>query len=562
MTNRIHVSGLFSEAVRWRALAAFCLLLMAYCLPARAQESDCGKAEAWGQLRVTVVDHDSGKPVAARCYLTDPMGQFWSPAGAINYIRLPERNFVTLGEFRIALPPRTYTLVVERGPEYQGVTREIAMSAGEAREETVELGRWINMNARGWYSGDLHNHRDWQEISSLLLANDLNLATTLTEWIWENAPNSRAPESHDGKPPAIHEVDATHAYSIFDTEIERLQDGPGAVDLVGLRAPVAFHGYLVYPPNTEFTAAAHRLGGYVDAEKISWRDGAALVALGQVDFAGLVHNHFNRHGVETDTAGWGMIPKQKPEYDTPAGMALWTMETYYRLLNCGFKLPVSGGSASGVKPSPLGFDRVYAHLTGKFSYADWFRTLKAGRSFATNGPMLFLTVNGREPGGLVVIPEGKPGKPSPTTGKLQVHVEAGSSHELDRVEVVWKGRILKTLAPANDPTRASGEFEFDPDDTGWLAARAFERPAPAIRFAETSPVYVQRGSSRGLVPEDAKYFVGLMDQGLKFYQNYPGFRSEADRQAMLEVFRRARGVYERLATARGATLTEPALAKP
>jgi len=32
----------------------------------------------------------------------------------------------------------------------------------------------------------------------------------------------------------------------------------------------------------------------VDAEKIMWRDVAALVALGHVDFAGIVHNHFSR----------------------------------------------------------------------------------------------------------------------------------------------------------------------------------------------------------------------------------------------------------------------------
>ena len=38
---------------------------------------------------------------------------------------------------------------------------------------------------------------------------------------------------------------------------------------------------------------AHEQGGYVDAEKIVWRDVCALVALDQIDFAGIVHNHFN-----------------------------------------------------------------------------------------------------------------------------------------------------------------------------------------------------------------------------------------------------------------------------
>ena len=38
----------------------------------------------------------------------------------------------------------------------------------------------------------------------------------------------------------------------------------------------------------------------------------------------------------------------RPEFETIAGMPLWAMEVYYRYLNCGFHLPVSAGSASGV----------------------------------------------------------------------------------------------------------------------------------------------------------------------------------------------------------------------
>jgi hypothetical protein len=76
------------------------------------------------------------------------------------------------------------------------------------------------------------------------------------------------------------------------------------------------------------------------------------LALGHIDFAGIVYNHFNREGVE-ETDAWGMIPKSRPEFNTPGGMPLWAMEVYYRFLNCGFRLPVSAGSASGVKAAPL-----------------------------------------------------------------------------------------------------------------------------------------------------------------------------------------------------------------
>ena len=514
---------------------AFCLLPSAYC---SAQESIRGKAETWGSLHVTIVDRATGKPVPARCYLTDSTEQFWSPVGAINYVKPPERNFITSGEFKIALPGRVYKLEVERGPEYRRVTREIAIHSGESKEETVAIERWINMNARGWYSADLHNHRDWREMPQLLLAEDLNLAPTLTQWVWENDYISKAPPV-DTKATAFTQVDDTHVYSIVDTEIERLRDGPGAVDLVGLTAPISFGGYLLFPPNDTFAERARKRGGYIDAEKITWRDAAALVALGDVDFAGIVHNHFNRHGVETETDPWGMIPKGKPEYETPVGMALWTMDVYYKFLNCGFKLAVSAGSASGVKPSPLGFDRVYAHLSEKFGYRAWFRALKAGHSFATNGPMLFLTVNHHEPGDTVSIPA-TAGK---TARHMKAHVEASSARELDRVEIVWKGKVVRSVAAAEPSMSISADYEFDASETGWLAARAFEKPGAVVRFAQTSPVYVQVGASRGVVAEDVKFCLDWIDREIQFYKNHQGFKTESDREATLNFFRKARGVY-------------------
>src|SRR5207244_11157457 len=122
-------------------------------------------------------------------------------------------------------------------------------------------------------------------------------------------------------------------------------------------------------------------GGWVQARKIMWQEVAALAERGHIDFAGIVHIHCSRQGVETETDSWGMIPKDRPEFNTPAGMPLWAMEVYYRFLNCGFRLPVSAGSASGVMAAPLGYNRIYVKVADAFSYENWFRALKAGRSF-------------------------------------------------------------------------------------------------------------------------------------------------------------------------------------
>ena len=41
---------------------------------------------------------------------------------------------------------------------------------------------------------------------------------------------------------------------------------------------------------------------------------------------------------------------------------------------------------------------MYVHLKEAFSYEAWVRGLNEGRSFVTTGPMLFVQVNGRDPG--------------------------------------------------------------------------------------------------------------------------------------------------------------------
>ena len=88
--------------------------------------------------------------------------------------------------------------------------------------------------------------------------------------------------------------------------------------------------------------------------------------------------------IETDADGfteWGWID--------------FGFKSYYALLNCGFKLRPTAGTASGVHPVPLGYGRVYVECPDGFSYDTWMKNLNAGRSFVTTGPMLF--VHGERP---------------------------------------------------------------------------------------------------------------------------------------------------------------------
>ena len=96
---------------------------------------------------------------------------------------------------------------------------------------------------------------------------------------------------------------------------------------------------------------------------------------------------------------------------TERGWIDYGFQNYYALLNCGFRLRPTAGTASGVHPVPLGFGRVYVHCPDGFGYDAWVRGLDRGESFVTTGPMLLVRVNGKNPGTTF-----KPGEGSRSTG--------------------------------------------------------------------------------------------------------------------------------------------------
>ena len=505
------------------ALLAIGGLWLAWSAPQARQFTGC--------LRVESRDPITNALVPARFYLTDSAGAIRTPAGVIAYDKRDEHHFVT-DAFETDLPPGRYRLVAERGAEYTPLTMNVDLAPGITHRETVRVARWIDMNARGWFSGDLHNHRRLDDMPLLMLAEDLNVAPTITDWIWEDKPIATPPPP--GEP--LRAVDDRHVFSVFDKEVERLEMGPGAVALLGLRTPIPFNGYRLFPPDDVLSRRARAQGGYVDAEKIVWRDGAALAALGLIDFVGIVHNHFNRQDVELDTDPWGMIPKFRPEFDSVAGMPLWSMEVYYHLLNCGFRLPVSAGSASGVKSSPIGYNRVYVKVPTPFSYSRWFSSLKAGRSFATNGPMLFLTADGQEPGAVIAVDATRP---------VRIRVEALSPRPLARLELVASGHVIRSITAPDNAGRWIVEIDQPFAQNGWVVARAFEPAGKTIRFAHTSPIYLDAGVPAPAAA-DAKFFLEWIDREIAFYTASRGFRTRGQQDEMLALFRQAREVYARM----------------
>ncbi len=460
-------------------------------------------AEELVHLEGRVVDDASGLPLPCRLYIKDQDGTWFlaksaaTEGSAVPYQKkrgtsVEVHTTLSAHPFVADLPPGSYTLMAERGKEYFPGEDTIAL-IGNSAQVTLKLRRWINMADRGWYSGDTHVHRGLDELLNVLLAEDLNVAFPLLYWVTEAflAPN----KDQEDPGAKLIQVDPTHVIYPRNTEYEiftinKKRHTLGAVFLLN-HQNIFVEGV---PPVRKVAQETHQEGGLVELDKHAWPWSMILVPIMEVDLYELANNHLWRTdflfknwgepaaaymGVERDQDGW-----------TERGWMEYGFQNYYTLLNCGFRLRPTAGTASGVHPVPLGFGRVYVHLPGGFEYKAWVQGLNEGRSFVTTGPMLFLEINGKKPGHVFQAGEGE-------SFGLQITGEVISARPLQQIEVIVNGKVFHLLKPENETTREGArrsklDWKLEILGPSWLAVRAFEeRPGGRLSFAHSGPFYVE-----------------------------------------------------------------------
>jgi hypothetical protein len=282
----------------------------------------------------------------------------------------------------------------------------------------------------------------------------------------------------------------------------------GALMYFNLDRPLAVGGSSrEYPSPMKFVAEARKTGGaWIDVEKPFWWDVPVWLASGEVDSIGLANNHMCR-GKMYETEAWGR-PRDERRLPPPRGNGFWTQEIYYHVLNCGLRVPPSAGSASGVLPNPLGYNRVYVHVGERFSYDNWWKGLKAGCSFVTNGPLLLVQANGRLPGHVFSADEGQ---------AITIDVDA-SLTTLDAVpaiEIIKDGRVeLTATARPNANRQRLGPITFT--ESGWFLVRVITDVPSTFRFASTAPYYVEIGRSKHRISKrSARFFLDWVDERVK-----------------------------------------------
>lgn len=430
-----------------------------------------------------------GQAMPCRIHLTGSAGKPQQAPGLPFWFD----HFVCDGKASLQLVPGRYQYQIERGPEYKPVSGSVELGASQDESLSIQLNRTADLARDGWFSGDLHVHRPLKELDLLMQAEDLHIAPVITWW---NRTNAWAGQEIPST--LLHRVEGQRFYHIMAGEDER--DG-GALLFFGLRRPLDIaRATREYPSAMKFISDARRLepGAWIDVEKTFWWDVPLWLASGQVDSIGVANNHMQRSGMRADEA-WGR-PRDRQRLPDPLGNGFWTQEIYYHILNCGLRLAPSAGSASGVLPNPVGYNRVYVHVDGALDYERWWRQLKAGRCFVTNGPLLLCKAEGELPGHVFRGGSGQ-------RLDLKLAMSLISHDRVRRIEIIKNGRMDSTIRADDVPQQQrTGGVSFT--ESGWFLVRAIADNPRTFRFASSAPFYVEVGEQKQRISRNsAQFFV-------------------------------------------------------
>ncbi len=500
------------------------------------------------ELRLSLRDA-RGRPLAARVSVTGQDGRGYAPDDAWRHAddafdrsqrRFEATYFHARGEARLELPAEELLIEVSRGPEYARLERRVALRPGAREALELRLERLVDLPARGVFSGDVHVHMNYggayrHTPGTLALqaeAEDLHVVENLIV-----NKEQRVPDVERFLPGARPDPGSSPMALIvhgqeFHTSLW------GHLGLLGLRDHLLTPFYAAYvntaaasafPHNAEVARLARAQGalvGYVhpyDADPDPLDAGRALTHAFPVDVAlGLV-DYYEALGFVDDY--WA------------------TQRVWYRLLDCGFRIPAAGGTDAMANYAslrgPLGLNRTYVK-SGVLEHGAWLRALKAGRSFATNGPLLDFALDGREPGETLELR---------APARVEARVELRSNVPVDHVQIVADGEVLAEVPVHDGGTRASARLPLEVRRSGWYLLRAFASRARHPLFdlhamATTSPVYVSVAGQPVRSPDDAAFFVAWTERLLAVARAHADWNSEAEKRAALLSLEQARAVFQ------------------
>jgi TolB protein len=520
--------------------------------------------KAMGRLSITVLN-ESGKPTAARVFVLGSDQRAYAPDNAWMHAddsldpakqAFEAHYFHTSGHSDVTVPAGSISVEVMKGFEYRVEKQDVAMAPDGRGGMTVHLhaikwkdtrsntatnrGLARNSSTRNshWISADLHVHMNYAGL-------------------YRNTPQHLVQQGEAENLRIIEDLVVNKEVRVPDIAYFRIGPDPaskpdrllmqsqefhtsywGHLGLLNLTRNFLIPGYAaypntaaasLYPTNADIADMAHAQGalvGYVHpfdtfpdpADPAPLTDELPVdVALGKVDYMEILG--FSDHKS--------------------------TAEVWYKLLNCGFHIPTGAGTDAMANfaslRGPVGLNRVYAQVPpGPTDIHRFLSSLRHGHTFATNGPLLRFSLGDQSLGGELKLP----------AATSQVHFTAAlrSIVPVDHLQVLCNGKVAREIALSGKREAADAQGTLPISQSGWCILRAWNEKAelPILDlypYATTSPIYISVGGEPVRSAKDAAYFVAWIDRLSQAVNNYPDWRSAAEKQHVLKLLSDSRAIY-------------------
>ncbi|HOX37717.1 MAG TPA: CehA/McbA family metallohydrolase [Candidatus Brocadiia bacterium] len=487
------------------------------------------------RLFVRITNAATGSALDARVMVRNASGETFDPLDGYFYAEGRGAHPARKGAITFDVPTGDVAVEVRRGFEFLPWQWSGNLSDGESKTLDARLERAWNWPERGWLAVDhhchlhFHSHTRYPRITldrfmGIANGEGLNAVSMQGEWrfLRENLGKVWRDEEEDFIGAVAHEVTADFFGHLATVNIPQLLE--------------LSHPHASWPDDWEVYRQLEAMGGAAVATHPydTAADGGPMIEqVGRADRLSV-----GREWVIDALLGartcCDILSSDETQRLTEK------LRDYYRLLNLGLIVGAVGCSDVYLDQGdglPGGF-RTYA-LAASRTMEAVAAAYRAGATFATNGPILDLKLDGLRPGSIMTI---KPGR------EVRASLDAHSLWGIGCVELLWRGKTIKSwnldetkrdvkfsdskvasspehLPEDGAPLQSSvknfhAETTVKPESEGWLALRVFGPSAEGLRpawaedstgrlwrqFAHSGPIIVKvEGRPSPVNAEDREY---------------------------------------------------------
>jgi len=498
-------------------------------------------------LNLTITDAQ-GNPMAARVRVQDSKGKSYSPAASWihgddsrypNITPFETHYFHTSGTAQVFVPKDSIFITASHGLLYSVSKAKVFAKQVDAVNLKMKVTPLAVPETFGSKrSGDVHVHMNYggnyrntpENLMKQAAAEDLNFVFNLIVNKEQRIPDVA---SFSNKPVSSGEVTLLQGQE-FHTSYW------GHLGLLNLQENLILPDYSGYPQTAVASLFPHN--GFI-ADRAHEQQG----------LVGYVHPFYPEE----------VLPDQAPNlhHAVPVDAALGKVDYYelvgfsdhratesvwYQLLNAGLRMTASAGTDAMANYAslrgPVGLNRVYVNGSKDMTTAAFLAEMKSGRSFVTNGPIIDFQLDGMKPGDSIQL--GNKNKTINYSGFLR------SNTPVDHIEIIYNGDVV--VSHTGVPfTFLDLKGKITLKESGWVVLRAWNSAAqPEVldvyAYASTNPVFVGGGSVSPKRAMAGAYFVRWTERLEKLIQELTNFRTDAEREAILNDIRKAKAYYQSL----------------